>query len=96
MIGKAHVTAERQSAYYRCFRASDIDKGIYITNSFFFAIFNHLLGIVRLAVAAHIPNDQAMIFTQHINLTAPHCRSRCKTMTQNNERSIGAMNLIVD
>ena len=62
MICKGHVAAERQSTYYRCISTSEINKGAYVTNCFFFAILNSAVGIIRFAVAAHIPNDQSMAF----------------------------------
>ena len=71
-----HVSAERQPADDRPGRADLVEQRRDVGNRQRLAIGCRIAGVIGLAVAAHVPQDQLMLFRQRLDLPVPHRRCR--------------------
>ncbi|MGY3354125.1 hypothetical protein ACVWZK_000788 [Bradyrhizobium sp. GM0.4] len=74
--GKRHVAAEREPANDGALRADHIEDRGDVADGECFAVSGGIVGIVGLAVTAHVPQDQLVIPGKCLDLPMPHCRSR--------------------
>ncbi|MHC2623325.1 hypothetical protein ACVIW2_005357 [Bradyrhizobium huanghuaihaiense] len=93
--GERHVAAERKAADDGALRADGIEDRCHVADRERFAIGRGIIGIIGLAVAAHVPQDQLVIPRERIDLAVPHRRGRGVAVGEQKRRPL-AMDFVVD
>src|SRR6185437_8036807 len=90
-----HVAAEREPADDGFLRTDVVEQGGDVADRQRLAIERAIGGIIGLAMAAHVPEDQSVMPRQRLDLLLPHRRCRGITMGEDERRSV-AMDLVID
>ena len=76
-------------------RADLVEQRRHVGHRQRFAIGRGIVGIIGLAVAAHVPQDELVMFRQRLDLALPHRRCRRIAVGQHQRRS-AAVDLVID